>query len=88
MVYRISSEDQKGTGWGMAHYVAAAKLSKHGNTISVSIPRMFLAQLGWLCGRQVVVELTENLDSVIVRKAVASDFGPSKAPRVNTVWQE
>lgn len=88
MVHQIVLVARKGTGWGMPHYVAAAKLSKRGNTIGLSIPRLFLAQLGWLCGRQVVVELTEDLDKIIVRKAVASDFGPTVAPRVNTVWQE
>lgn len=87
-VDRIASVDQKGTGWGMPNYVAQAKLSKHGNTIAVSIPRMFLQQLGWLCGRQVVVELGENLDRVTIRKAVPSDFGPPTAPRANTTWQE
>jgi antitoxin component of MazEF toxin-antitoxin module len=62
--------------------LGAMKLHKHGNTVSVTIPRPILCKLGWLCGRHVIVELTEDCRAVVVRLPEQRDFGVSAAPRL------
>jgi hypothetical protein len=61
-------------------WIASQRLCKHGNSVSVTIPKEFLRQLGWLCGRGVVLELTENKEQLILRLPVPSDFGPVGRP--------
>lgn len=55
--------------------VTTAKLNQRGNAVGVTIPRHFLHYLGWICGRQVVVELNDDHTSVTVRLPQQSDFG-------------
>jgi antitoxin component of MazEF toxin-antitoxin module len=64
-------------------WVAKQKLVRNGNATSVSIPRGFLHQLGWICGRDIVIELTENADALVVRLPRASDFGVPGPPRLD-----
>jgi antitoxin component of MazEF toxin-antitoxin module len=64
-------------------WVAQQKLVKNGNSVAISIPRPFLHQLGWLCGRHVVLELTENCDALVIRLPRASDFGVPGPPRID-----
>lgn len=63
---------------------AVQKLVRNGNSTAVAIPRSFLHQLNWLPGRSVVVELTENLDAVVVRLPTERDFGLVGPPRLLT----
>ncbi|HEV3059069.1 MAG TPA: AbrB/MazE/SpoVT family DNA-binding domain-containing protein [Vicinamibacterales bacterium] len=63
---------------------ALQKLVRNGNATAVSIPRSFLFKLGWVPGRAVIVELTENCDACVVRLPNAADFGPVSAPRIFT----
>lgn len=61
---------------------ALQKLVRNGNATAVAIPRPFLFKLGWLTGRAVVIELTENCDMVIIRLPNERDFGVSSPPRI------
>jgi len=69
-------------------WVADLNLVRNGNAIGVTIPRAFLHQLGWVSGRRVICELTDDLQSVIVRLPQPSDFGPIGPPRVRRVERE
>lgn len=61
---------------------ALQKLTRNGNSTAVSIPRPLLFQLGWIPGRAVIVELTEDCKSLVVRLPNEKDFGPVSAPRL------
>jgi hypothetical protein len=63
-------------------WVATQRLVKNGGSTAVTIPKAFLNQLGWLCGRGIVIEMTENCDQLILRLPVPSDFGPVGPPRI------
>ena len=61
---------------------AMQKLVRNSNSTAVCIPRPLMFKLGWLPGQAVIVELTENCDSVVVRRPTERDFGPVVPPRV------
>lgn len=63
-------------------WVALQKLVKNGNSTAVAIPRSFLHQLGWICGRSIVVELTEDCDALVIRLPRHSDYGLVGPPRI------
>jgi antitoxin component of MazEF toxin-antitoxin module len=69
-------------------WIVGRTLTKNGNTVAVSLPRSFLHQLGWICGRSVVVELSDDLQAVVIRLPRQSDFGVPVSPKVQLVDAE
>lgn len=60
---------------------ALQKLTRNGNSTSITIPRAVLFALGWLPGQSVVIELLEN-KTLLVRLPNERDFGVQASPRV------
>lgn len=58
------------------------KLVRNGNSTAVAIPRVMLVKLGWLTGRSVVVELTEDCTACVVRLPNERDYGLVGPPRL------
>jgi antitoxin component of MazEF toxin-antitoxin module len=61
---------------------ALQKLVRNGNSTSVSIPRPLLMRLGWLPGRSVVIELTEDCNACVVRMPNDRDYGVVGPPQL------
>lgn len=59
----------------------AHKLTKHGNSVHLVIPRYLLANLGWLCGDTVVEELLED-GTLRVRPLKDPAFRPKPIPKL------
>lgn len=51
----------------------ACKLTRNGNATTVCIPRRMLAQLRWLAGDQVIVEVTD-IDTIAVHPPRVADL--------------
>lgn len=66
-------------------WVAEQKLVKNGNSTSVTIPRSFLHQLGWLTGRKVVIELNDDSTELLIRLPRQSDYGVVGPPSIHRV---
>lgn len=61
---------------------ALQKLSRNGNSTTLTLRREMLTYLGWLTGQSVVVEVTED-NSLLVRLPRESDFAPrGMRPRI------
>jgi antitoxin component of MazEF toxin-antitoxin module len=51
----------------------ACKLTRNGNSTTVTIPRRVLAQLRWLTGDQVILEVTD-VDTITVHPPRVADL--------------
>jgi antitoxin component of MazEF toxin-antitoxin module len=56
---------------------------QHGSSLGVTIPRTVLLHLDWAAGDFVVVELQENKQGILVRRAQPADLYGHRAPRVS-----
>jgi antitoxin component of MazEF toxin-antitoxin module len=61
---------------------------KHGNTGAVTIPRAFLHRLNWIFGQTVIIELTDDCQSIVVRQPRADDFGLRTPPHLVSTLAE
>ncbi len=60
---------------------ALQKLTRNGNSTSITIPRPVLFVLGWLPGESMILEVLED-HSIRVRRPVERDFAPIQPPRI------
>lgn len=60
---------------------ALQKLTRNGNSTSVTLPRPLLFHLGWLPGESIILELLED-NSVRLRRPCERDFAPLSTPQL------
>lgn len=68
-------------------WVAEQKLIRNGNSTTVTIPKSFLHQLGWLSGRKIVIELNDDSTEVLIRLPRPSDYGIVGPPSIHHVME-
>jgi antitoxin component of MazEF toxin-antitoxin module len=54
----------------------------HGNVAAVTIPRAFLRRLNWIFGQSVIIELTDDCKSLVIRQPRPDDFGIRTPPHL------
>lgn len=53
--------------------IVTRRITKNGSSPSITLPRSYLAHVGWQMGKEIVLELLED-DTILLRIPTARDF--------------